>query len=64
MEHCIKNEEIHETTRRRKTPRWLLCTFKERRNYMKGNIYLKQKLLKNIFAAKRYDKGLLVQVKE
>ena len=36
IEHCSENEEIHETTRRKKTQRWLLCTFKERRiNFMK-----------------------------
>ena len=32
------------------------------RNYMKDRIY--QKLLKNTFAIKRYNKGLLVQIKE
>ena len=31
---------------------------------MKGKIYLKQKLLKDTFAVKRYGKGLLVQIKE
>ena len=31
---------------------------------MKGKIYLKQLLLKDTFAAKRYGKRLLVQVKE
>ena len=65
MEHYFGEEETHETTRRRKTSKWLLCTFKERRrNYMKGKIYLKQKLLKDTFAVKRYGKGLLVQIKE
>ena len=31
---------------------------------MKGKIYLKQQLLKDIFAVKRYNKRLLVQKKE
>ena len=54
-----------QTTRRRKTPRWILCSFKERRrNYTKGKIYLKQQLLKVTFAVKRYGKELLVQIKE
>ena len=62
LEHCIGGEK---TTRRRKTPRWLLCIFKDRRrNYMKGKIYLKQLLLKDTFAVKRYGKRLLVQIKE
>ena len=52
MEHCFKNKETCETTRRGKTPRWLL--------YMKGNIYLKQKILKNTFEAKICGKALLV----
>ena len=54
MEHCFGNEETHETRIGRKTPRWLLFTFKERRrNYMKEKIYLEQLLLKDTFAAKR-----------
>ena len=62
LEHCFRGEE---TTRRRKTPRWILCSFKERRrNYMKGKIYLKQLLLKDKFAVKRYSNELLVQIKE
>ena len=41
-EHCFEGEETHEITRKRKTARWLLCTFKDRRrNYMKGRIYVK-----------------------
>ena len=37
IEHCLVNEETYETTRRKKTQRWLHCTFKERRrNYVKG----------------------------
>ena len=48
FEHCFGGKETQETTRRRKTPRWILCSFKEkRRNYMKCKIYLKQLLLKN-----------------
>ena len=31
MEHCFKDEGKQETTKKRKTPRWLLCTFKDRR---------------------------------
>ena len=31
---------------------------------MKGRIYLKQPLLKDTVAVKRYDKGLLVSIKE
>ena len=31
---------------------------------MKGKICLKQQLLKDTFALKRYSKGLLVQIKE
>ena len=40
LEHCFGGEEMQETTKRRKTPRWILISFKERRrNYMKGKIY-------------------------
>ena len=50
-EHCFENKETHETTKSRKTPRWLLCTFKEkRRNYMIGKIYLKELLLMELFS--------------
>ena len=43
MEHCSKEEGKQEITKKRKTPRWLLCIFKDRkRNYMKHKIYLKQ----------------------
>ena len=42
---------------------WLLCTFKERRNYIKGNIFLKQ-LLMATFAGKRYGKAILVHIIE
>ena len=39
MEHCFKDEGKQETTKKRKTSSWLLCTFKDkRRNYMKDNI--------------------------
>ena len=42
LEHCFGDEETQETTRSRKTLRWILYSFKERkRNYMKGKIYLK-----------------------
>ena len=65
LEHCFGGEETQETTRRRKTPRWILCSFKERRrNYMKGKLYLKQQLLRDSFAMKRYSKRLLVQIME
>ena len=65
LEHCFGGEKPHETPRIRKTPRWILCSFKERRrNYMKGKLYLMQQLLRDVFAAKRYSKGLLVQIKE
>ena len=65
MEHCYGGVETEETTRRRKTPRWIPCSFKKRRkNYMKGKIYLKQLLLKDTFTVKRYGKRLLVQIKE
>ena len=60
IKHSFGNVETHATTRRRKTQRWLLCTYKKRRrNCMKGKIYLKQLLLKNTFG-----KGLLVVIKE
>ena len=60
----LRSEETQETTKRRKTPKWIICSFKERRNYyMKGKIYLKEQLLKDTFAVKRYSKGLLVQTK-
>ena len=56
MEHCFEGEE---TIRRRKTLRWIICSFKERRrNYMKGNVYLIL-LLKNTFAVRD-----TVQIKE
>ena len=43
MEHCFRNEETHETNKGRKTPWWVLCTFKERRrNCMKGNFIVIQ----------------------
>ena len=65
LEHCFGDEETQETTRRRKTPRWLFCTIKERkRKYIKGKVYLKQQLLKDTFATKRYGKGLLFKIKE
>ena len=52
MEHCYKDEGKQE--KKRKMPRWLSCTFKERRrNYLKGKIYIKQQLLKNSFEVKR-----------
>ena len=64
MEHCFKDERKHEIKKKRKTARWLLCTFKNRNtNYMKGKIYLKEQLLKDSFEVKRYGKGLLVQIK-
>ena len=41
MEHRFKDEGKPETTKKRKTLRWLPCTFKDRRrNYMKDNIYI------------------------
>ena len=65
LEYCFGGEETQETIRKRKIPRWILCSFKERRrNYMKGKIYLKQQLLRDAFVVKRYDKGLLVQIDE
>ena len=65
LQHCFGGEETQETTRRRKTLRLTLCSFKERRrNYMKGKLYLKQQLLRDAFAVKRYSKGLLVQIKK
>ena len=65
MKHCYRVEETHETTRKRKASRWLLRTFKDRkRNYMKSRVYLKQQLLKDTFATKRYGKGLLFKIKE
>ena len=65
LEHCYGGVETEETTRRRKTPRWIICYFRERRkNYRKGKFYLKQQLLRDVFAVKRYDKGLLVQINE
>ena len=51
LKHCFGDEETQETTRKRKTPIWILCSSKERKkNYMKGKIYLKQQLLKDTFA--------------
>ena len=48
VEHCFVSEE---TTRRKKTLRWLLCSFnKRRRNYIKDKVNLKQQLLKDKFA--------------
>ena len=35
-----------------------------KRNYMKSKIYLKQQLIKDSFELKRYNKGLLVQIKK
>ena len=65
LEHYFGGEETQKATRRRKTLRWILCFFKQRRrNFMKGKIYLKQQLLKDIFAVKRYGKGLLIQIIE
>ena len=62
MEHCFGGEE---TVIRKESLRWILCTFKKRRrNSMKSNIYLKQKLLKNTFTVKRYGKGILIQINE
>ena len=54
MQHCFKEEGKQEINKKRKTPRWLLYIFKDRKlNYMKGKIYLKQKLLKDSFEVKR-----------
>ena len=65
MEHFFKDKGKQETTKKKKTLRWLLFTLKDRRkNYIKGKIYIKQQLLKNSFEVKRYYKGLLVQIKE
>ena len=36
----------------------------EEKNYMKGKTYLKQQLLKDPFALKRYGKRQLIQIKE
>ena len=64
MEYCFKDERKQETTKKRKTPIWLLCTFKDRRrNYLKGKIYIKQQLLNDSFEVKRYGKRLLIQIK-
>ena len=64
MDYCFGEEKKQETTKRRKTPRWLLCSFKKgKTNYMKGKIYLRQQLLKDSFNAERYGRGLLVQLK-
>ena len=64
MDHCFGEEKKQETTKRRKTPRWLLCSFKKgKTHYMKSKIYLRQQLLKDSFIAERYGKGLLVQLK-
>ena len=63
--NTVSEVRKQETTRKRKTPRWLLCTFKDRRrNYMNRKSYLKQLPLNDTFAIKRYDKGLLVQIKK
>ena len=65
VEHCFGGDETQETTIRRKTLRWILCTFKERRRkYMKGKLSPKQQLLRDKFADKRYRKGILAQIKE
>ena len=65
MEHCFKEEGKQEVTKKRKTPSWFLCTFKDRkRNYIEGKIYLKQQLIMDSFEVKRYGKGLLVEIKE
>ena len=61
IEYCFKDEGKQ---KKRKTPRWLLCTFKDRRrNYLKGKIYIKQQLLNDSFEVKRYGKRLLIQIK-
>ena len=40
IEHCFKDERKQETTKKMKTPRWLLCTFKERKIlYVRQDIY-------------------------
>ena len=36
----------------------------QKKNYMKGKIYLRQQLLRDSFEVKRYGKGLLVEIKE
>ena len=60
LEICFGGKE---TTRKRKTPRWILCSFQERRrNYMRGKLYLKWQLPRDALAVKRYGKGLLVQI--
>ena len=66
MELCFKEEgRKTKNYNKEKTPRWLFCTFKNRkRKYMKGKIYLKQKLLRDSFEVKRYGKRLLVEIKE
>ena len=57
LEHYFGGEETQDTTRKIKTPGWILCSFKEKRkNYMKCKLYLKQQLLWNVFAVKRYSK--------
>ena len=65
LENYFEGEKTQKTTRKKKTPSWVICSFKERRrNYMKGKIFLKQLLLKDKFAVKRYGKRLLVPIKE
>ena len=65
MEHYFGHEKTYETTKNRKTLKWLLYTFKKgRRNYAKGKIYLKQLQLKDTFLAKRYGIRLLASTKE
>ena len=63
IEHCFRNEETYETIRRKKTLWWLPSTYKLETTW-KGKIYLKQLLLKVMFPAKRYGKGLLDHIKE
>ena len=48
MEHCFGEEKKQEPTKRKKKPRWLLCSFKKRKtNYIKGKIYLRQQLVED-----------------
>ena len=43
MKHDFKGDGKQEITKKRKTQRWLLSTFKDRKmNYMKSKIYLKK----------------------
>ena len=57
MEHCFGGEETHETTGRRKHQGGSSALLRIGKKIHEGKIYLKQLLLMDRFAVKRYGKG-------